>query len=81
MQKQPHHAAQQYNVNHHPAQAAVQHFTDRRFIPGGIAVEHPVKPAEEPFLTVMFPFVQRLEEGGAKRRGEDQGHQHGEYHC
>ena len=80
MHKQPDHAAQQHNVNHHPAQAAMEHATDGRFISRGIAVEHPVKPAEEPFLPVLLPFVQRFQNGGAQRRGEDQRHQHGEHH-
>lgn len=70
MQEQPHHPAQQHNVNHHPAQAAVQYATNGRFIARGVAVEHPVKPAEEPFLSVMLPFVQRFQNGGAQRGGE-----------
>ena len=81
MHKQPDHAAQQHNINHHPAQAAVKHSPDGRFISRGIAVEHPVKPAEEPFLAVMLPFVQRLQDCGAERGGEDQCDQHGEHHC
>ena len=80
MQEQPHHPAQQHNVNHHPAQAAVQYATNGRFIARGVAVEHPVKPAEEPFLSVMLPFVQRFQNGGAQRGGEDQRDQHGEHH-
>ena len=80
VQEQPHHPAQQHNVNHHPAQAAVQYATNGRFIARGVAVEHPVKPAEEPFLPVMLPFVQRFQNGGAQRGGEDQRDQHGEHH-
>lgn len=60
MQEQPHHTAQQHNVNHHPAQAAVQHLADGGFITRSTAVEHAVKPAKEALLTVLLPLCSGL---------------------
>ena len=59
MQEQPYHTAQQHNINHHPAQAAVQHLADGSFITRGTAVEHAVKPAKS-LLTVLLPLCSGL---------------------
>src|SRR5690606_24138005 len=61
---------QQRQIDDHEATGALDDPIDGRCVARRRAVEPAVEPAEEALLLVMLALGDRLQEGGAKRRGE-----------
>ena len=79
-QEQENHPAEQQAVDQYPAQTAVQNSGNAFFVALGVAIKHPVKPAEETGLSVMLALMQRFEQGGAQSGGQDHRHQNRQHH-
>ena len=58
----------------------LDHLADPALVAVGAAVEQAVEPAEEAALLTKLAVLDRLENGGAQGRGQDQRHQHREHH-
>ncbi|MNK96608.1 hypothetical protein D3C87_1168980 [compost metagenome] len=79
--EQPDHANHDQQVRQQIRDLALQDIADTAFVAANAAVEIAVEPAKETALGyAVLAFRDRLEHGGAKRRGEDQRDQYRQGH-